>query len=258
MPPASVLSGKELARLGREALKWLVRTQRYELFESPSLKMVSAPGETEGQFRIRLQQAAREARDAQVEKLREKYAKRIETLQAQIQRAEIAVEREEQEAKQQKLQTAVSFGATLLGAFMGRKAVQMTSLGRATTAVRGVGRTLRAQEDVTLAERKLADLQEKLKELETEFENEVAAWMEKRILHRNRWKKSRFGLLLLERCSSLWRWRGCPSREGTWPRRWVFRRWRRRLVAARSPFQKLSSRRDAMFFCGSSGLATLR
>jgi len=69
----------------------------------------------------------------------------------------------------------VSFGATLLGAFMGRKAVQMTSLGRATTAVRGVGRTLRAQEDVTLAERKLADLQEKLKELETEFENEVAA-----------------------------------------------------------------------------------
>lgn len=175
MPPASVLSGKELARLGREALKWIVRTQRYELFESPSLKMVSAPGETEGQFRIRLQQAAREARDAQVEKLREKYAKRIETLQAQIQRAEIAVEREEQEAKQQKLQTAVSFGATLLGAFMGRKAVQMTSLGRATTAVRGVGRTLQAQEDVTLAERKLADLQEKLKELETEFENEVAA-----------------------------------------------------------------------------------
>ena len=175
MPPSSVLSGKELARLGREALKWVVRTQRYELFECPSLKKVSAPGETEGQFRIRLQQAAREARDAQVEKLREKYAKRIETLQAQIQRAEIAVEREEQEAKQQKLQTAVSFGATLLGAFMGRKAVQMTSLGRATTAVRGVGRTLRAQEDVALAGKKLADLQEKLQELETEFENEVAA-----------------------------------------------------------------------------------
>lgn len=174
-PPACLSSGKEMTRLGREALKWFVRTRRYELFESPSLKMVSAPGETEGDFRVRLQLAAREARDAAVEKLRAKYAKRIETLQGQIDRAELAVQREEQEAKQQKLQTAVSFGATLLGAFMGRKAIQMASLGRATTAARGVGRSLRAQEDVALAGQKVSDLQAKLEELEAEFEKEVAS-----------------------------------------------------------------------------------
>jgi Predicted ATPase len=174
-PPACLTSGKEMTRFGREALKWFVRTRRYELFESPSLKMVSTPGETEGDFRVRLQLAAREARDAAVEKLRAKYAKRIETLQGQIGRAELAVQREEQEAKQQKMQTAVSFGATLLGAFMGRKAIQMTSLGRATTAARGVGRSLRAQEDVALAGQKLEDLQAKLEELEVEFEREVAS-----------------------------------------------------------------------------------
>ena len=173
-PPVSVASGKELTRLGREALKWVVRTQRYELFESPSLKCVSRPGETEGQFRVRLQQVAREARDALVEKLRERYAKRIEALQAQLVRAELAVQREEQEAKQQKLQTAVSFGATLLGAFMGRKTANLASLGRATTAARGVGRSLRAQEDVALASQKLEVLKEKLEELEREFEAEVA------------------------------------------------------------------------------------
>ncbi len=174
-PPVSVASGKEIARLGREALKWVVRSRRYELFESPSLKMVSLPGESEGQFRVRLQQVSREARDEAVGKLREKYAKRIEALQGQIDRAELAVQREEQQAKQEKLQTAVSFGATLLGAFMGRKAIKMTSLGRATTAARGVGRSLRAQEDVALAGRKLEDLHAKLEELESEFEAEVAA-----------------------------------------------------------------------------------
>ncbi len=172
-PPVSVASGKELTRLGREALKWVVRTRRYELFESPSLKCVSRPGETEGQFRVRLQQVARELRDAQVEKLRERYAKRIEALQAQVVRAELAVQREEQEAKQQKLQTAVSFGATLLGAFMGRKTANLASLGRATTAARGVGRSLRAQEDVALASQKLDVLKGKLEELEREFEAEV-------------------------------------------------------------------------------------
>jgi hypothetical protein len=174
-PPASVTSGKEISRLGREALKWVVRSRRYELFESPSLKMVSLPGESEGQFRVRLQQVAREVRDEAVGKLREKYAKKMETLQGQIDRAELAVQREEQQAKQEKLQTAVSFGATLLGAFMGRKAVKLTSLGRATTAARGVGRSLRAQEDVALAGRKLEDLQAKLEELESEFEAEAAA-----------------------------------------------------------------------------------
>ena len=175
-PPSSISSGKELARLGREAQKWFVRTRRYELFESPSMKMFSAPGETEGAFRVRLQQAAREARDAAVEKLREKYAKRIETLQGQISRAELAVQREEQQAKQEKMQTAVSFGATLLGAFMGRKAIKMTSLGRATTAARGVGRSIRAQEDVALAGQKVSDLQARLEELEAEFEREVAGF----------------------------------------------------------------------------------
>ncbi len=174
-PPAGVTSARDLTALGREALKFLARSARYELFESPSLKMVSSPGEAEGAFRVRLQQVARELRDSEVEKLRQKYAKRIETIQGQIGRAELAVQREEQQAKQEKLQTAVSFGATLLGAFMGRKAIQLTSLGRATTAVRGVGRSMRAQEDVALAGQKLADLQAKLEELESDFEAEVAA-----------------------------------------------------------------------------------
>ena len=174
-PPSVMTSGKELVRLGREAQKWFVRTKRYELFESRSLKMVSSAGESEGAFRIRLQQAVREARDETVAKLREKYAKKIETIQGQIDRAELTVQREEQQAKSEKLQTAVSFGATLLGAFLGRKAIKTSSIGRATTAARGVGRSMRAQEDVALAEQKLADLQAKMEELEAAFEKEAAA-----------------------------------------------------------------------------------
>jgi hypothetical protein len=52
---------------------------------------------------------------------------------------------------QQKLQTVVSLGATLFGALLGRKAVSTATLGRATTAARGVGRTMKESSDVQRA-----------------------------------------------------------------------------------------------------------
>src|SRR5262245_44891538 len=118
----------------------LYRNQTLELFRSPSLGQVSQIDESERDFRIRLQHAAREGRDGEVEALRKKYAPKLAVLQEKIRRAQQAVERESQQAQQAKIQAAVSFGATLLGAFLGRKAMSAANLGRATTAVRGVGR----------------------------------------------------------------------------------------------------------------------
>ena len=98
---------------------------------------MSRPGETEGQFRVRLQESPRAVRDAASEKLRQKYAPRLAALQERIRRAEQAREREAEQATQAELQTAISFGATLLGAFIGRKAVSVSTVGRATTACAG-------------------------------------------------------------------------------------------------------------------------
>jgi hypothetical protein len=52
------------------------------------------------------------------------------------------VERESEQVTQQALQAAISIGTTLIGAFLGRKAVTASTLGHATTAVRGAGRVL--------------------------------------------------------------------------------------------------------------------
>jgi len=58
---------------------------------------------------------------------------------------------EAEQAKQQKIQTAISMGATLLGAFVGRKAISYSTLGRATTTLRGAGRTLKETQDIERA-----------------------------------------------------------------------------------------------------------
>jgi hypothetical protein len=135
---------------------------------------VSEPGETEGQFRVRLQQAARESRDAAVEQLRQKYAPKLATLQERLRRAQAAQEREAGQAQAAKLQTAVSFGATLLGAFMGRKAVSISTVGRATTAARGVGRSMKEAEDVKRAGETMAVVQQQIDAMEAEFREQAA------------------------------------------------------------------------------------
>jgi hypothetical protein len=73
------------------------------------------------------------------------------------------------------MQTAISFGATLLGSFLGRKRASLSTLGKATTAVRGVGRSMKESQDVDRAEENVAAVTQKLSDLEAEFQAETAA-----------------------------------------------------------------------------------
>jgi hypothetical protein len=143
------------------------------LFSAPAYKLSSKPGETEAEFAARVQQATREKRDAAVEKLRAKYAPRVERATDKIRRTQDSVAKEEQQASQQKLQTAVSFGATLLGAVLGRKAVSMSTLGRATTAARGVSRSMKETGDIAQAQERQRGAEAELKEIQEELEREV-------------------------------------------------------------------------------------
>jgi hypothetical protein len=174
-PPSKATKAKSYVAWRKDFAGWLYRTQRLELMESPALDIASNPGETERDFRIRLQQLAREQRDQSVEKLRQKYAGKIAQLEERKRRAEQAVARETEQAKGQKLQTAISFGATLLSSFMGRKRASMSTIGRATTAVRGVGRSLKESSDIERAEETVAAVTQALANMEAEFNAEVGA-----------------------------------------------------------------------------------
>lgn len=173
--PPKASKAKSYATWRKDFASWLYRTQRLELLESPALDIASNPGEQERDFRIRLQQIAREQRDQAVDKLRQKYAPKFAQLEERKRRAEQAVARETEQASSQKLQTAISFGATLLSSFMGRKRVSMGTIGRATTAARGVGRTVKESNDIGRAEETVAAVAERLADLEAEFNAEVEA-----------------------------------------------------------------------------------
>jgi hypothetical protein len=174
LPPAA-LDAKRYATWTKEFTQWLLRTQRLTLYSAPTVKLMSKQGETERDFRIRLQHAGREATDDAVQKLRDRYAPKVARLGARLQAARDALVRESQQAQQQKTQTAVSFGATVIGALLGGKALSMSTLGRATTAIRGVGRSMKETQDIGRAEAKVQETETELKSLENEMAEEVAA-----------------------------------------------------------------------------------
>jgi hypothetical protein len=171
--PAAAGNARSYATWNKDFADWLYRNQKLELLKSPSLKQFSAPGESERDFRVRLQQNAREQRDDATDKLRQKYATKMTTLEEQVRRAQQAVEREAEQAKQQKMQTAISFGTTLLSAFVGKKAVSYSSLGRATTAVRGASRIMKESQDIKQAQETVATYQQRMQELEASLKAET-------------------------------------------------------------------------------------
>ncbi len=153
--------------------QWVVANEQVTLWRSPALKLVSAPGESERDFRIRLQVVAHEARDGKVAAIRERYAARLATLNERIRRAEQAVARETAQAAQAKRDTMISVGTAVLGAIFGRGKVSAGTIGRVSTAARGAGRAAQQHGDIARAEEGVEALRAQRAGLEATLREEV-------------------------------------------------------------------------------------
>jgi prefoldin subunit 5 len=166
--PSPAGSARNYAAWTRDFSTWLYGSQALELFYSASTKEYSKPGESERDFRVRVAQGAREQRDDAVDTLRKKYAPKMTTLQERLRKAKASVQREKEQARNAGLQAAVSIGSSLLGAFTGRK------IRGASTAARGIGRSMSEKQDINRAEDTVEAMEKQLADLNAEFEAETA------------------------------------------------------------------------------------
>jgi len=171
--PAAALRVKNYELWAKALKSWLYQGVSLDLISCPALKAISKPGEAEGDFRARLTQTLREKRDQDVETLRRQYAPKLTTVQEQLRRAQARVEAEKSQMGQQAIQTAISIGATVLGAFFGRKTMSVGNMGRAATAMRGAGRTLQERGDIQRAGESVAAVQARMEALQQELNQET-------------------------------------------------------------------------------------
>ena len=173
--PAAASNAKNYALWEKSFKQWLAQNERVDVLRHRDSGLTSRPEESEGDFKVRVQDAARASRDAAVEEVRRKYAARQAALAERLRRAEAAVTRETEQSTQQKLQTVVSIGATLVGALLGRKPINVGTLGRATTAARGVGRSMKEAGDIQRASESADAVRAQVRQLDDQLREETQA-----------------------------------------------------------------------------------
>jgi hypothetical protein len=172
--PGAALNAKTYAAWSKALVAHAYEARPLEVHACDAPKAFSTPGESEGDFRARLALLARESRDAEVEKLRQKYAPKIEALNDQVRRAQERVEREKAQVANQGLAAAVSIGGAVLGALFGRKALSSTNIGKGMSAARSAARAASEQADVGRAEQGVEVVVQRLQALQQEAEAEAA------------------------------------------------------------------------------------
>ncbi len=168
--PADMLNAKQYKGWEKDLADHLYRRIPAKLFQCTELKKTSQLGQDELDARLSWGHEIRELRDAEKEKLRDKYAGKLDSLESKIRTAQQRLDREQAQYDQQKWNTALNVGQTVLGWLVGNKVKS-----RSATAGRSLGRAAQERSQTQLANDQLGDLMSERYKLEHECDEEVNA-----------------------------------------------------------------------------------
>jgi hypothetical protein len=167
-PPESANSVRELQSARKDWSDWLYYNSRLPIQVHEDLDVFRKPGESERSFSIRLQQAARERRDAEVDKLTDKLQKKIKAIEDRKKKEERELAEDKAEYAGRKQEEWMGLGETAIGFLMGRR--RSTGFSRAATKRR---MTAKARMDIEESEQQIAEYEEQLKELEEQMQDQI-------------------------------------------------------------------------------------
>ncbi len=170
--PAELSTAKKIKALAKDFADYLYGEERLNLYHNPTLKLYSEPGEPEQEFIVRAQQVAREQRDAEVDKLRDKYEKKLDRLEKRMAREEQEMADDRAEYEGRKREELLSAGETLVGMLgvFGRRSSRGLS-----TAARKRRLTTKARADIVESEEEIERLKAEIEEMRREMEQDAEA-----------------------------------------------------------------------------------
>jgi len=160
--PEQANTAQEIKSIGKDLVDWLFYNSRLPIAVHPELGIAQDPGESERDFKIRLKQAARERRDADVDALEEKYAAQIDKLEDKLRKKEHDLAADEADHQARKQEELLGAGETVLGMLMGRR--------RSLSSVASKRRlTRKAKLELAETMDEIANVEEDIAELEAEL-----------------------------------------------------------------------------------------
>jgi len=166
--PDSANSARELRSLAKDLSDWLYYNSRLTIKIHDELDLFQMPGEREREFTIRLQQAARERRDAEVDKLEGKLDRQIDRLQDKLRKEKRDLVAEETEHSARKQQEMIGIGESVLGWVLGRRSTRSLS-----TAANRRRMTAKAGQNIEETRQQIDDLKEEIADLEQDLKEQI-------------------------------------------------------------------------------------
>jgi hypothetical protein len=162
--PSALTDSTRMKDIKREVTDMLYNTAMLVVPFNPELKIYGSPDSDFNEFQAAVQQAAREERDAEMDKTSQKYAGQMEKLEEQLKRKDMELRAEQKELRDRKREELFTTGEALLSLWKGRTNYTLSRMSRATRYRR------QTKEDISESHETLEDLEREIVELEQDFE----------------------------------------------------------------------------------------
>jgi DNA helicase HerA-like ATPase len=166
--PEQLANPQEFKSLKKNYSNWLYQNSRLAFRIHAQLGVVERPKDNERDFFNQLQQAARERRDIEVDKLERKYQKQLDKLDRKMRKLEREVTADEEEYKARKREEMIGAGESVLGFFLGRRRTRDVS-----TIARKRRLTSKAKMNMEETQEEILELKKDIELLEEELEKET-------------------------------------------------------------------------------------
>ena len=172
--PSELGDSKRYTALKKEFDDYLYYNSSVTLLYNPHLKLYSEIGQDPKGFQRKCREAAKEALDAEADKLKEKYEKELDRLEDRLEREERELKEDKEEHDARKQEELLSGVESVFGLFSGRK-----SSSRLSSASRRRRMTRQARADVEESEEVIAKLEKDIEELEQDAKRDLEELTEK-------------------------------------------------------------------------------
>ena len=174
--PSGWTTARSLKAITKDFSNYLYHNSILEIPFNPTLKMNASPDESEADFIVRCREKAKELRDVDVDKLRDKTRTKLNRLETKLDREQRELEEDRSDYSSRKSEELLSAGETIVGmlGLFGRR--RTTGL---SSAARKRRMTKNAKADIRESEEEIERLEDDIRQLEEDVKEKAEAIVEK-------------------------------------------------------------------------------
>jgi hypothetical protein len=170
---APLTDGKLLRQLEKDYLDYVYRSSELRLLSNPELDLIADPGVTKAEFLAQCSEAARRARDDEIDEIRESYMKKVEAIQKKIMKEERELTEDEAEYSARKMEEMATHFENVLGIFGGSRSRRRisSSMTKRRLTTQAKADIEESKESIEVFKRDLANLEAEMQEAVEEVED---------------------------------------------------------------------------------------